>query len=232
MTSAQVPNARIETYLDRLQSALRGVSPDYQQDILCEIRAHIVDSTEHSSDQSGAVDRVLHLLGTPEELAARYSTECQLQRASRSFSPWLILPTCWHWAKLGIKGTLAFLVALFGYSLALAFTAAVFLKPFMPSKVGMWIGPEGFNIGVPAHPEQMHELLGNYFVPVIAVAAFLSAVGTTQLLRWMMRKRAPGLTVSTERKVGVYPPSPAFIRREVENQEVIPSKLHRHSASQ
>jgi uncharacterized membrane protein len=203
MTPAQLADARIETYLDRLQSALRGVSPDYQQDILREIRAHIVDSTEHNSDQAGAVDRVLSLLGAPEELAARYSTECQLQRASRSFSPWLILRTCWHWTKLGIKGTLAFFVALFGYSLALGFTVAVFLKPFLPSRVGMWIGPKGFDIGVPAHPEQMHELLGNYFVPVIAAAAFLSAIGTTHLLRWMMRKRAPALAVSTERNVGV-----------------------------
>jgi uncharacterized membrane protein len=200
MTSAELADARIETYLNRLQSALRGVSPDYQQDILREIRAHIVDSTEHSSNQAVAVDRVLHLLGTPEELSARYSTECQLERASRSFSPWLILRTCWHWAKLGIKGTLAFLVALFGYSLVLGFTGAVFLKPFMPSKVGMWVGPEGFDIGVPAHPERMHELLGNYFVPVIAAAALVSAIGTTHLLRWMMRKRAPGLTFQAREK--------------------------------
>jgi uncharacterized membrane protein len=225
MTSAQLADARLETYLDRLRSGLREVSPEYRQDILREIRAHIVDSTEHSSDQAGAVDRVLRLLGAPEELAFRYSTECQLQRASRSFSPWLILRTCWHWAKLGIKGTLAFFVALFGYSLALGFTGAVFLKPLVPSKVGVWVGPEGFNVGVPAHPERMHELLGNYFVPVIAAAAFLSAIGTTRLLRWMMRKRAPGLTVSTEKPVGGCEPSPAFIRREVANQGIIPSKL-------
>ena len=43
----------------------------------------------------------------------------------------------------------------------------------------------------------MHELLGNYFVPVIAAAAFVSAIATTHLLRWMTRTRAPGLTVST-----------------------------------
>ena len=45
----------------------------------------------------------------------------------------------------------------------------------------------------------MHELLGNYFVPVIAAAAFFSAIGTTHLLRWMMRKRAPGLAVPTDK---------------------------------
>jgi hypothetical protein len=194
MTSAPVLDARIETYLKRLQSAIRGVSPESKEDILREIRAHIMDSAEHSTDRAGAVDRVLRLLGTPEELAARYSAECQLERASRSFSPWVILRTCWQWAKLGIKGTLAFFVALFGYALALGFTVAVFLKPFLPSKIGWWSGPEGFGIIVPDHPEVMHEWLGNYFVPVIAAAAFLTAIATTHILRWMMRKRAQGLT--------------------------------------
>jgi len=203
MTTSTIADARIETYLNQLQSALRGVAPEYREDILREIRAHIMDSAEHSADHAGAIDRVLRLLGKPEELAARYSTECQLRRASRSFSPWLILGTCWNWAKLGIKGTLAFFVAVFGYSMALAFTGAVFMKSFMPSKVGMWIGADGLNIGAPAHPEQMHELLGNYFVPVIAFAAFLSAIGTTHFLRWMMRKRAPGLAAPTDRPAAV-----------------------------
>ena len=212
MTSSIMADGRIENYLNRLESALRGVSPESKGDILREIRAHIMDSADHSADQAGAVDRVLRLLGTPEELAARYSAECQLERASRSFSPWLLLRTCWQWAKLGIKGTLAFFVGLFGYGMALGFTGAVFLKPFMPSQVGMWIGPEGFNIGVPNHPEKMHELLGNYFVPVIAVAAFLVAIGTTHLLRWMMRKRAPGLIVRAGEFTANEMPNPPAIR--------------------
>jgi hypothetical protein len=106
---------------------------------------------------------------------------------------------------LGVKGTLAFFAALFGYGLALGCTVSVFLKPFMASKIGLFSGPEGFGIMVPNHPEQMHELLGNYFVPVIAAAGFLFAIGTTQLLRWMIRKRAPGLTLPTDR---TSPPRP------------------------
>ncbi|HYM75173.1 MAG TPA: hypothetical protein VE377_04275 [Candidatus Dormibacteraeota bacterium] len=203
MTSQQLTDTRIEMYLNRLQSALAGVSSGDREDILREIRAHILDSAGNSPDREGAVDRVLRLLGTPEELAGRYSTECQLTRASRSFSPWLLLRTCWGWAKLGMKGTLAFLLALFGYTLALGFTISIFLKPFMPDKIGMWIGPEGLDIGVPSHPEQMHELLGHYFVPVIAAAAFATAIGTTHALRWMMRKRTPGLAIPTTRESGL-----------------------------
>ena len=199
MTSERLTDTRIETYLNRLQLALAGVPSAEKEDILREIRAHILDSAGNNPDREGAVDRVLRLLGSPEELAGRYSTEWQLTRASRSFSPWLLLRTCWHWARLGMKGTLAFLLALFGYTTALSLTVAIFLKPFMPNKIGMWIGPEGLNIGVPSHPERMHELLENYFVPVIAAMAFVVAVGTTHGLRWMMRKRSPGLGIQTGR---------------------------------
>jgi uncharacterized membrane protein len=198
-TTASLVDNRIESYLSRLETALASLAPAERDEIVREIRAHIQDSVSGASDPEGAVDRVLRLLGAPEELADRYTTETLLTRAGHSFSPWLLLRTSWRWAKLGITGTAAFFVALFGYTVALALTAAVFLKPFMPSKIGMWIGPEGFNVGVPAHPEVMHELLGRWFVPVIAVAAFAFAVGTTHALRWLIRRRSSNLSYQGSR---------------------------------
>lgn len=193
MTSAQIADERIDTYIGRLDDALGKLLPSDREDILREIHTHIVESTSGAADRDAAVDRVLRLLGTPEELASRYTTESLLTRASRSFSPVFLLHTCWRWAKLGTKGTLAFLIALFGYSLALGFTVSVFLKPFMPG-IGWWSGPEGVGITIPAHPELMHEWLGPYFVPIIAGLAFLSAIGTTQALRLMIRKRTRTIT--------------------------------------
>ena len=186
---AQATDLRIENYLRRLASSLRGMQPAEKQDILCEIRAHMVDSVAAAPEHEMSIDRVLRLLGTPEELAQRYNTERMLTRASRSFSPWLLLQTTWRWAKLGMKGTLAFFLALVGYGTALAFTGVVLLKPFRSANVGMWWGHDNFIIGAPAHPEGMHELLGQSFVPVMVVFAFALAVGTTQALRWLIRNR-------------------------------------------
>lgn len=193
-TSAPVIDNRIETYLGQLNAALDGVPQSERDEILREIRAHILDSVETAPNRDVAAERVLRLLGTPQELAERYRTEYLLSRASRSFSPLFLLRTTWRWAKLGMRGILAFLLALFGYTIALSLTVAILLKPFMPSRVGMWVGSEGLNIGVPSHPERMHELLGSWFVPVIAVCAFAFAVGTTQALRWVIRKRSPRLS--------------------------------------
>jgi hypothetical protein len=191
MTSlAPLTDNRIESYLARLSSALAAVGPEERDEIVREIRAHILDSVSGATDPAGAVDRVLRLLGAPAELADRYTTERLLTRAGRSFSPWLLLRTSWRWAKLGIAGTITFFVAFIGYGMALALTIAVFLKPFMPSRLGMWLGPKTLNVGVPDHPEAMRELLGHWFVPVIAVAAFAFAVGTTQALRWLIGRRS------------------------------------------
>jgi hypothetical protein len=190
MTSlAPLTDDRVESYLTRLSTALSAVGPAERDEIVREIRAHILDSVSSATGPEVALDRVLRLLGTPEGLADRYTTERLLTRASHSFSPWLLLRTSWRWAKLGVKGTITFLVAFFGYTMALTLTVSVFLKPFMPSKIGLWIGSEGLNLGV-AHPDRMHELLGHWFVPVIAASAFAFAVGTTQALRWLISRRS------------------------------------------
>ncbi len=188
-TIAPVIDTRIETYLSRLATALAAMAPPERDEIVREIRAHILDSVSGTTNPVGAVERVLRLLGAPEELADRYTTERLLTRAGHSFSPWLLLRTSWRWAKLGITGTITFFVALIGYGTALALTVALLAKPFMPSRMGMWLGPGRLNIGASDHPG-MHELLGQWFVPVIAVAAFAIAVGTTQALRWLIHKRS------------------------------------------
>ena len=193
-TVAPLTDSRIDNYLSRLAAALSGVAQEERNEIVCEIRAHILDSVSAAADPGGATDRVLRLLGTPEELANRYTTESLLTRARSSFSPWLLLRTCWRWAKLGIKGTFAFFLALIGYTTALTLTAAIFMKPFMPARVGLWLGPKSLGVGVPNNPAGMHELLGRWFVPVIALAAFAVAVGTTHALRWMIRKRVSSPT--------------------------------------
>lgn len=184
---------RIDSYLGRLENLLRDMTPEEKEDTLREIRMHILDSTAGAADPDAAVDQVLRMLGTPEELGARYGTERMLARAARSFSPWLLLRTCWRWAMMGVKGVFAFLLAILGYGTALALTVSVFLKPFMPSQVGMWLGHGKLVVGMADQHPGTHELLGQWFVPVMAVVACAIAVGTTHALRWMIRKRTPSL---------------------------------------
>src|ERR1019366_988293 len=70
-TLAPLTDNYIETYLNRLANALAAVAPAERDEIVREIRAHILDSVSGATDPDGAVDRVLRLLGTPAELADR-----------------------------------------------------------------------------------------------------------------------------------------------------------------
>lgn len=147
-----------------------------------------MDSTAGRQD-AAAAERALRLLGTPEELAHRYRAERMFTEAGNSFSPWLLLRTTWHWARIGIEGMLAFFLALVGYSTALGFTFTILAKISRSPHVGVWWGHDDLVIGSPASTEGMHELLGQWFAPVMVMAAFGLAAGTTQALRWLIRRR-------------------------------------------
>jgi hypothetical protein len=62
----------LDTYLERLKSALAPLGADKSADITMEIRAHIQDSMEESGKSLG---ETLEALGNPEALAANYLEE-------------------------------------------------------------------------------------------------------------------------------------------------------------
>ena len=76
-TDLQVDDG-IGAYLNRLETA--PVAPAERDEIVGEIRAHIHDSVSGTSHPNGATEPVFRLLGTPEELAHRYTTESLLTR--------------------------------------------------------------------------------------------------------------------------------------------------------
>lgn len=189
MTNATAPvmNAKVADYLARLNAAVGRLPHAEACDLVREIEVHICEKLEGQSDDM-AVNRVLSGLGSPEELAASYRTELMIARASRSFSPWKLLHGAAYWAKAGAKGVVVFLLALFGYAAGFAATLTVLMKPFIPT-VGLWVGPGTFQFGPVFDPTNKHELLGDFYIPVVTLLAFVVVVGTTQALRWLMRKR-------------------------------------------
>jgi hypothetical protein len=180
-------NEQIETYLARLDEALKGMRREQRDEILKEIRTHILDSLP--DNPQAAIEPVLRALGAPERLAEHYRTEFLLAQASHSFSPWLLLSTAWRWAHTGVRGFVVFLVAALGYGAAVTFLITVLLKPFLPNQVGLWVGRGTLEFGTPGHRAGLHEVLGNSYIPVTMLLAFGAAVGTTHALRWLIRTR-------------------------------------------
>ena len=193
----------VEGYLLRFRTALGNTPEAEKNEIVSDIRSHIADRVEESGKSTEeAAEEILRALGTPESLAQTYRAEGLLNRATASFSPWLLLRVAFTWAMTGLEGFFVLLLLFAGYAVALSFFACALLKPIFPKHVGMWLDPPLFTFGM--HPPSMpaaHELLGWWIIPVsvlLGVAAFLL---TTRLSRWWMRRF--GAKLRSARPAGV-----------------------------
>ena len=188
---------RIDTYLMNLRRCLRELPAEEVNDILREIRSHILDRAEASGELTDErMVEILKALGRPEDIGPLYESEAMITRARASFSPSLILRTTMRWAMRSLLGLFVFIAGLFGYGLAAGFLLSAILKPFMPHEVGMWLFDGGFVIGtVGASRPDARELLGWWLIPVGIVVGALALIATTRFLRWTLRfaRRVPVL---------------------------------------
>lgn len=146
------PTVRVNLYLVRLRKALADVPSSERDEMVEEIRSHILERIEAEGPVTEqVVDKVLWAVGDPEELASEYKTEAMLRRAAGSKSPWLLLRTTLRWATTGIAGCIAFLITSVGYGCAAVCYLCGFLKPVFPAHVGLWLGARHPRPGLPSH---------------------------------------------------------------------------------
>jgi uncharacterized membrane protein len=179
---------KVERYLFRLGLAMGSLPAAERDENVREIRAHILDRIDaERGPLAETVDNVVARLGTPEQLATQFERERSLMRASGSFSPAVWLRTTARWALSGVEGLIAFWIAVFGYAFGAAFVIAGLLKPFFPYYIGLFISDHNLTL----NRQQVygeHELLGNYFIPVVMCIGPLLVVATTLLLKWIVAR--------------------------------------------
>jgi uncharacterized membrane protein len=193
---------RVDTYLMRLRRSLGELPPEEVNDILREIRSHILDRAEASGELTDdKLAAILKELGQPEDIGPLYQADAMVARARSSFSPLLILRTTVRWAMISVVGFIAFLFGLFGYAMALGLIISAVMKPIMPDRVGAWLGPHGFTIGVMEGLPRGTDVLGWWLVPVGLIGGAMFLIATTRFLRWMLRyasgKHLPVLRVES-----------------------------------
>lgn len=176
---------QLSEYIETLRRCLAPLPRAERDDIAEEIRVHVRERL--ASTPLVSLHEVLHRLGTPLALAREYQNNQLLQRASRSYSPFLMLRATLRWALTGFQGFLMFNIASIGYVAGVGFLLLALAKPFFPDMIGFWMGPHiGPFFGFRPENAQLspaHELLGDWFVPLTLGLGILFTVGTTKLLR-------------------------------------------------
>ncbi|MEJ0007568.1 MAG: hypothetical protein WDM77_14690 [Steroidobacteraceae bacterium] len=140
---------RIETYLTRLRQALGVLAPEEIDEIVREIRGHIVERAE-STDllDDAALEGILSALGNPEDIASLYQSRAMVARARVSTSPLLILMTTVRWAGMSLAGLVVCLFGVFGYVMGIGFFVTATLKVLHPDRVGLWVGPHLWDLSM------------------------------------------------------------------------------------
>ena len=183
----------IDTYLSALRRRLSELRDDDVNDIVEEIRAHILDKTSGGA-ASNDVAATLAALGTAEELASRYRSDELLQRAQISRSPLTRLHGLFRWATLSIVGFVVFCVSVIGYALGGGLVVFAGLKVIWPRQTGLWRTsyPDGtwglsFSFSSGNAPAG-HELLGWWSLPICLVLGTGLLFLTFRFGSWSLRK--------------------------------------------
>ncbi|HWY22839.1 MAG TPA: hypothetical protein VNX26_16545 [Candidatus Acidoferrum sp.] len=178
---------QVDNYLSKLRKSLPHMPVEDREEIVREISAHIRECTQ---EPHNSIDNTLKRLGSPERLASRYGHDRLMRRASRGFSPVLILRVTLALARRGAEGFALFLGALVGYGMGGGLVLTAILKPIFPRNVGLWMGPGVFDFGfhVPRYSDPVHEVLGHWYIPIALGVGYFFIWLTTSGIRWYLRR--------------------------------------------
>lgn len=215
MTVNNVAEA-VDQYCSRLCKALHRVPAPERDEIVLEVRSHILERVEAEPNLTeNILAEIFRAVGEPKELASEYRTQAMLRRATGSTSPWLLLRATLRWAASSLAGVVAFVATAVGYACAFVFLACALLKPVFPSRIGLWLAPEqtlsfgywngrvsGTEIyGISVRPPvsfvlgtlsptngPVRELLGKRLIPVGVLCGVLFFVATTIVAQWFIKR--------------------------------------------
>jgi hypothetical protein len=198
MTLVAESQKNLEVYLAALRKQLRQLADEDANDIVEEIRAHVLDKASGDA-RTETVSSTLAALGTPEELAGRYRTDDLLKRAQVTRSPFVSLMSLFRWATLSLGGLVVFAVTVAGYAIGGILVVVGLFKLVYPHNGGMWFDPKpggqgidgsaGFSFGSGGawtHPG--HEIFGMWLAPCCLVLGGLLLFLTFRLGIWCIRK--------------------------------------------
>lgn len=182
-----------ENYLKQIQSAIKKLNQEDQNDILMEMNSHIYESMSKNEDENDELKNLINTLdkiGIPNDVLKPLVAEKKLNQATKTFNPIHIFEALILNFSYGIIYFIFFILYLFLFS----FVVLIFAKLLYPNNVGFFYKKgEIFQYGGFIENEKLHnyEILGNWFIPVTILLAILFYFLITLLLKLKksMRKK-------------------------------------------
>lgn len=176
-----------QDYIARIQQAVKTLNKENQQEVLLEINSHIYESlisdAETGQEEVTRLLDILEKLGQPEIFLKPLVAEKKLDEATRTFNPLQIVKAL----ALNIGNGISYVIFAVLYLLLFGFLFLIVAKLVDPQNVGFFYQPNTIFIlgyyrdkGI-TYAE--YEQLGNWFIPMMLVLAFIFYMLITLLLR-------------------------------------------------
>jgi hypothetical protein len=196
MTLSDASQKAIDDYLAALRRQLRDLMEEDMNDIVEEIRTHILDKATAGAHP---VEQTLAALGAPGDRAARYCTEEMMRRAEAHRSGTQKARIAGRWTFAILAGLVVLIVSAVGYSLGGFLIIIGIAKLMWPKGTGLWEShnPDGtWGLGLSggsgnAPPANSHDLLGWSVYPIGFILGPAIIYWTYLLGRWTVRKLWP-----------------------------------------
>jgi len=175
-------------YMKRIRKATSSLSKINQDDIYMEFNSHIFEAIQHNreTNEIDALLDIIEKLGIPEEVLKPLVADRKLEQATKTFNPVHVFKALILNFTNGISYIFFFILYLFLFG----FVFLIFAKIFNPSLVGLYMKRDSLSVFVlgimnPEHQikNQTHEVLGNWFIPVMLLAIVLFYFIITLLLK-------------------------------------------------
>lgn len=161
--------AHLDCYLDQVRRNLKGLPKSEADEIIAELRSHVLDKVAGSATPE-RVEAAIAALGSPRDVARLNLTERVAADLEADRSPWRVLRAVARLAGLSVYGLFAFSACFIGYVMSAGFVVTAVSKLVSRTNAGLWRIPKGadgytYVMGVTNHPGA-EELLGWWIVPL------------------------------------------------------------------
>jgi hypothetical protein len=195
MSLSEASQKAIDDYLASLRRQLRDLMEEDMNDIVEEIRTHILDKTSADADPA-QVELTLAALGSPASLAARYRTEEMMRRAEAHRSGAQKTRLAARTAGIVVASLLLIALSIVSYFVGGVLVVAGIAKVMWPHGTGLWetvnadgtwgLGLSGGSGNTP--PPNAHDVIGWWLYPIGFILGPALIYATYRLGKWSARK--------------------------------------------
>lgn len=178
-----------DSYFRRIRRTISVLAKSDKEDVLMEFNSHIYEGLQNATED-GEVEKLLKItqgLGDPEEVLKPLVAEKKLQQATRTFNPMHIFQAIFLNIKSGIVYSIFAIlyVCLFGFGVLMVF------KIMYPEDTGLFLkNGEFMALGrLRTTDENITEVLGSWFIPVMFFSALIMYIIITLILKATRKKK-------------------------------------------